>query len=131
MQVHGMPNLVCDRLGSGIRVVRFIRHDLRHALDQEPIEDCPLYRELDALVLTHLGQGEALIINFGLIEWYTSAFHRFLLKTSETVQARKARLLLCCLNHEFVRKGFHLMSDGGKGFEVAAWEGDAVREAKK
>ena len=52
MNIQSTRNLVCDTLSPGIRVVRFVRPDLRPQLDdQEAITDCSLYRELEGATL--------------------------------------------------------------------------------
>jgi anti-anti-sigma regulatory factor len=88
-----------------------------------------LYRELDAAALTNLAVGETVIINVGLIDRFPTAFYRLLLKVRETVQARNARLLLCCFTPN-VRECFDLMG-GGKLFEIRATEANAVSAAGK
>jgi anti-anti-sigma regulatory factor len=125
MDIQSKRNIVCDTPSPGIRVVRFVRPDLRTQLDdQEEITDCTLYQELDAAVLANLAAGEVLVLNFGLIEWYYSAFHRLLLKVRESVQTHNARLLLCCFTPN-AREGFDLFG-GGKVFDVRATEANAV-----
>ena len=125
MDIQSKRNLVCDMPSPGVRVVRFIRPDLRpHLYDQEAISDCSLYRELDAAALSQLAAGEAIVLNFGLIDWFPTAFYRLLLKVRESVQTRNARLLLCCFT-PIVRECFDLMG-GGKLFDIRATEANAV-----
>jgi anti-anti-sigma regulatory factor len=127
MEAHHTPNLVCDPLGPRARVVRFVRPDVRPGLyDQDAIEECSLYRELDAAALAGLAAGGTLVLNFGLIDWFPTAFYRLLLKVREATQARGARLLLCCLTPN-VRECFDLMG-GAKLFEVRASEARAASE---
>jgi anti-anti-sigma regulatory factor len=130
MNIQSVRNVVCDTPSPGVRVVRFARPDLRPQLyDQEAIADCSLYRELDAAALANLAAGEAAVINFGLIDWFPTAFYRLLLKVREAVQARNAQLLLCCFTPN-VRECFDLMG-GGKLFEIRATEANAVCAAGK
>jgi len=129
MAIQGERNISCETLGPNIRVVRFARPDLRAEMDQEPIEDCPLYRELDTFALAYLASGKSLIINLGLIERYNTAFHRLLLTVRKAVLAREARLFLCCLTQPIVKEGFNLMG-GDQKFEVTATE-EAAYEASK
>ena|SRR5947209_4363690 len=130
MDIQSKRNIVCDTPNAGIRVVRFVRPDLRPQLyDQEAIADCSLFRELDAAALADLPAGETVVINFGLIDWFPTAFYRLLLKVREAVQARNARLMLCCLTPN-VQECFGLMG-GGKLFEIKATEVNAVSEAGK
>src|SRR5262249_62091783 len=119
-----------DTPSPGVRVARFVRPDLRPELDDPgPITECSLYRELEALALTDLKPGETVVINFGLIDRFPTAFYRLLLKVREAVQARNARLLLCCLTPN-VRECFDLMG-GGRLFEIRATEANAVSAAGK
>jgi anti-anti-sigma regulatory factor len=130
MDIQSKLNFVCDTPKAGIRVVRFVRSDLRPQLDEkEDITDCLLFRELDATALADLPAGETVVINFGLIEWFPTAFYRLLLKVGKAVQARNARLMLCCFT-PIVQEGFDLMG-GGKVFEVRATEVNAVFEVGK
>ena len=131
MDTPGVRNVVCERPRPGVRVVRFMRPDLRPQLDneQESITDCSLYRELDAAALADLQAGETVVINFGLIDWFPTAFYRLLLQVREAVQAHNARLLLCCLTPH-VQECFDLMG-GRKLFEVRATEAQALAEAAR
>lgn len=130
MDIQSKRNIVCDTPNAGIRVVRFVRPDLRPQLyDQEAIADCALFRELDAAALADLPAGETVVINFGLIDWFPTAFYRLLLKVREAVQARNAPLLLCCFTAN-VQECFDLMG-GGKLFKIRATEANAVAEAGK
>ena len=128
MDIHTERNVVCDTPSPSVRVVRFVRPDMRaHLQDQEAITDCSLYREVDAAALADLAAGNSVVINFGLIDWFPTAFYRLLLKVRETVQARDARLLLCCFTPN-VRECFDLMG-GGKLFEIRATEAKAISAA--
>lgn len=130
MDLQSDRNVVCDTPGPGIRVVRFVRPDLRpHLYDQEAIADCSLYRELAASALADLAAGQTVVVNVGLIDWFPTAFYRLLLKVREALQARNARLLLCCFTPN-VRECFDLMG-GGKLFEIRATEANAVSAAGK
>lgn len=123
MAIHG------ERI-PGVRVIRFISPDQRAQLyDQEAITDTSLYRELDTAALADLPAGETVVINFGLIDQFPTAFYRLMLKVRETVQAHNARLLLCCFTSN-VRECFDLMG-GSKVFEIMATEANAVFEAQK
>jgi anti-sigma B factor antagonist len=130
MGSHPERNVVCDTPSPGVRVVRFVRPDQRPYLyDQEAIAECSLYREVEAAALADLKAGEAVVINFGLIDWFPTQFYRLLLKVREAVQARNARLYLCCFTPN-VRECFDLMG-GGKLFEIRATEANAVAAAGK
>jgi anti-anti-sigma factor len=130
MDISSERNVVVDTPSPAIRVVRFVRPDLRpHLYDQESITDCSLYRELDAAALADLAAGKTVVVNLGLIDWFPTAFYRLLLKVREAVQARDARLLLCCFTPN-VRECFDLMG-GGRLFEIRATEANAVSAACK
>lgn len=130
MEKQSNRNVVCETPGSGIRVVRFIRPDLRPFLyEQEAITDCSLYRELAACALGDLAAGETVVMNFGMIDWFPTAFYRLMLKVHEAVQTRRARLLLCCFTPN-VRECFDLMG-GGKLFDIRATEANAIAAAEK
>lgn len=118
-------NLVCDVYPSNMRVVRFVRPDLRNQLyDEEAITDCALYRELDNAVLTGLNTGQTIVVNVGLIDLFPTAFYRLLLKVREKTQACNARLILCCFTPN-VRECFDLMG-GDKMFDIRATEANAL-----
>jgi anti-anti-sigma regulatory factor len=130
MDMQSQRNTVCDTPNPGIRVTRFVRPDLRPQLsDQEAIDDCSLFRELDETALANLPAGETVLINFGLIDWFPTVFYRLLLRVREIIQARHARLMLCCFTPN-VQEGFRLMG-GSKVFEIKATEGEAIFEARK
>ena len=130
MDIHSKPNIICDKPNAGVWVVRFVRPDLRAQLyDQEAIADCSLFREIDAAALADLPAGETVVINFGLIDRFPTAFFRLLIKVHEVVQARNAKLLLCCFTPN-VKECFDLMG-GEKLFQIRATESNAVSEAGK
>jgi anti-anti-sigma regulatory factor len=126
-------NIICEAPAERVRVVRFLRPDLRPVLDHHghaygDIADCPLYREVRAEAAA-LPEGGALVLNFGLVDLFTSAFMRFLLQTQIDLRAKGCRLLLCCLPPH-VNESYALMA-GPKTFEPAlATEAEAVRVAK-
>ena len=68
-----------------------------------------------------------MILNFGLVEPFPTAFYRCLLKVREVVAARNARLLLCRLSHEH-EEIFRLFK-GHQLFRVSTTEGRAIHEA--
>jgi anti-anti-sigma regulatory factor len=123
-------SLICDTPNPSVRVVRFIRPDLRPQLyDQEAIADCTLYREFAAAALVGLGSGQTVVINFGIVDWFPTAFYRVMLVLREAIHAQNARMLLCCLTPS-VRECFDLMG-GGKIFEIRATEASAIAAAGK
>ena len=121
-------NVFVERPRAGVRVVRFVRADLRDQLDDAAdAEACPLYQELFARALADLREGQTVILNFGLVEPFPTAFYRCLLKVREVAAARNARLLLCRLSHEH-EEIFRLFK-GHQLFRVSTTEGRAIHEA--
>src|SRR5262245_46169560 len=123
-------NLICETPADNIRVVRFLRPDVRPALyDHEAIEESSLYKELQAGAVAKFPHGGTLILNFGLVDWFPTAFYGLLLRTLQEVRPKAGRLVVCCLPPN-VKEGFELMG-GAKLFEVHATEGKAIAAAKK
>lgn len=124
------PNLLCESPADHVRVVRFLRPDLRPELYQSAnVGDTALYRDLRAAAIDTLPPGGTLVLNFGLVDWFPTAFYALLLKVLEDVRARLARVVVCCLPPH-VREGFDLMG-GSKLFDVHASEARAVAAAKQ
>jgi len=124
------PNINCDEVKVHVRVMRFLRPDLRDLMyDGEPITECSLFKEIQLLAkLDTLCEDETLVVNFGLVDWFPSVFYRILLALREVVHEKKARLLFCCIQPN-VREGFDLLG-GSRTFEVRATEARAVLDAK-
>lgn len=128
-------NLTCEAPAETVRVVRFVRPDLREFLyyqghEYDDIARSGLYRELEAAALHHVSDGGAVVLNFGLVERFPSAFYRLLLRLQTETKARGGRLVLCGLSG-LVQEAFDLMG-GPKTFEpVHVTEVSAVAAAKK
>lgn len=128
-------NLICETVNDKVRVVRFLRPDVRAALyheghDHAEIDGSDLYQELHRLALADLLAGGALILNFGHIDAFSSAFYRLLLKTLQEVRAKSGRLLLCCFT-DYMKEAFAVMG-GDKTFApIHPTEARAIQEAKK
>ena len=121
-------HLFVERPRDGVWVVRFVRPDLRAQLDDDAnAAACPLYQELFEHALADLREGQTVILNFGLVEQFPTAFYRCLLKIRELVTARHARLLLCRLSPEHEEifrlfRGFdlfHVTNTGGRALHEA------------
>lgn len=125
------PNIVCESPRPRVHVARFIRPDLRGALyDAEPSVDCDLYQELAAAAgFAALAPGDALVLNFGLVEWFPTIFYRFLVALRADLHARQVHLLLCNLP-PLVREVFDILG-GGRLFDVRLTESRAVADASK
>ena len=72
-------------------------------------------------------EGQTVIFNFGLVEHFSTAFYRCLLKVRAVLAARDVRLLLCRLNPE-LQQVFRLF-EGFRLFRVTTTEGRAIQEA--
>jgi anti-anti-sigma regulatory factor len=118
--------LIVETRTPGVHVVRFAQPDLREQLcDDGDIAACELYLALHEGVLAGLAAGERLVLNFGLVEPFTTAFYRFLLKVREDVRERQAHLVLCRLGPEH-REIFELFK-GFRLFQVTNTEAQALR----
>jgi|SRR5262245_16423447 len=128
-------NILCEAPSEKIRVARFLRPDVREALNHygheyDDIARSGLYQELHTGTLASFPEGGTLILNFGLIDVLTSAFYRLLLRTQEEVRAKSGRLFLCCLT-DHSHEAFALMG-GLRTFATPfSTEARAISEAKK
>jgi anti-anti-sigma regulatory factor len=123
-------HLVCESPAPGVRVVRFTHPDLREQLyAQGAVTESPLFQELQAAALTNLTEGETVILNFGLVDPFPTAFYNLLLEVRRAVQERKARLLLCCLTPN-IRECFDIIG-GSRVFEVRGSEVRALSDVVK
>src|SRR5262249_34681409 len=128
MRIHASENLVVERAGYGVRVVRFTRPDLRKFLYEEAaIEDSPLFREIHEMAIDDLPKGWTLVINLGLIEWFPAALYRCLLQCRQLLSARSAQLVLCGLSDEHLEL-FRILQ-GHRVFTIAGTETGALRTA--
>jgi anti-anti-sigma regulatory factor len=127
MLIRKKPHLIVSTEATGIRVVRFTHPDLRTQLDAVgEIETCLLFQELQERVLNELAEGELLVFNFGLVEWFPTPFYRLLLKVRQVVLARKARLVLCRADAN-IQEGFDLFG-ASRLFTITATEAGAIHE---
>jgi anti-anti-sigma regulatory factor len=124
MQLSAGQHLLHDTPAPGVHVGRFTRPDMRLALDDPNIEDCPLYLDLRACALDGLANGQTLILNFGLVTFFPTVFYRFLLKVRETVAAAHGRLVLCGLT-PLVHDGVTLFR-GERLFDITTTEEQAL-----
>jgi anti-anti-sigma factor len=123
-------NVLIERVGVGVLVLRFVRPFLRDQLYEDAEADIfPLFRELFERALADLQENQTVILNLGLVEYFSAAFYRCLLKVREVVAARHAELLLCRLSEEH-EEIFHLFR-GFDLFRVTATERRAVHEAMR
>jgi anti-anti-sigma factor len=130
MQTIKRRNVLIERAGVGVRVLRFVRPCLHDQLYEDADADIfPLFRELFEQALADLQEGQTVILNLGLLEYFSAAFYRCLLKVREVVTARHAELLLCRLSEEH-KEIFHLFR-GFDLFRVTATERRAVHEAMR
>ena len=127
-------NIIFEKAGDGAAVARFAKPDVREALyhfghEHDDIGNSDLYRELHDGAIAGLPDGGALVMNFGLIDVFSSAFYRLLLKAREDVKAKNGRLLLCNLTRH-ANEAFAIMQ-GPRTFEVFATEGEALKSIQK
>ena len=92
-------NVILDGPAPGVRVVRFLRPDLRAELDDSG-DGGELLRELCDSALDELAPGEGVVLNLGLVEFFPSTFLDLLLRVRQLVRARRGRLVLCGLRDE-------------------------------
>ncbi len=125
---HTKPmHLIVSRASPAICVVRFAHPDLRDQLDDVgEIETCPLFQEMQERALNELAEGELLVLNLGLVEWFPTPFYSLLLKVREMVVARHARLVLCRADAN-MQEGFDLFK-ASRLFTITTSEGEAIQE---
>lgn len=129
MELSSGQNLLIDRPAPGVWVIRFTRPDPRVQLDGAGIEDCELYKDLTESVLNRLAAGESVVLNFGLVYWFPTAFYQVLLQFREAIAQRMAKLFLCGFipeNQESVR-----LFKGEKVFKITHTEEQAVKKAAR
>ena len=129
MELSNGRNLLVDSPSKGVWVIRFTRPDLRVQLDGAGIEDCELYQDLATAVLNRIAPGEAVVLNFGLIYWFPTAFYQVLLQFREAIQQRKGKLFLCSFSPE-IQESIRLFK-GDKVFKITHTEEQAVKKAVK
>ena len=123
-------NILFETPAESIRVARFLRPDVRDALyDHEAITETSLYKELRAGGIDGLPKGSTLIMNFGLIDWFPTAFYRLLIQAFQDARKLDGRILLCCLT-ENVKEGFEMMG-GPKLLDVYSTEARAIASITK
>jgi anti-anti-sigma regulatory factor len=123
-------NILCETPTEMIRVARFLRPDVRDALyDHEAIAETTLYKELHSGAIDGLPRGGTVILNFGLIDWFPTAFYRLMIQAFQDVRSLGGRIVVCCLP-ENVKEGFEVMG-GAKLFEIYSTEVRAIAAVKK
>jgi anti-anti-sigma factor len=129
MELSSGRNLLVERPAPGVWVARFTRPDLRPQLDGIGVDDCALYQDLKATLLDRLAQGDRLVLNFGLVLYFSTAFYQVVAQLRHDLQAKQVRLLLCALVPE-VREVMQVMR-ADKVFEIVHTEEQAVRKATR
>src|SRR5260370_3412904 len=128
MATFRRKHVLVERPREGVRVVRFVRADLRDQLyDDVDAHACPLYQELFERALADLREGQTVILNLGLVENFPTAFYRCLLKVRDTVAAPNPRLLLCRLSDE--HEELFRLFQGLQLVRVTTTEGRPIHEA--
>ena len=129
MELSNGRNFLLVQPAANIWVVRFTRPDSREQLDGAGVEDCDLYHDLRSEVLNRLAPGEALVLNFGLVHYFPTAFYQVLLQVREGVLKHKLRMILCGFAPE-IQESIRLFK-GDKIFEVVSSEEHAVRQCSE
>lgn len=130
MRNYSSKNLVAERVGHGVRVIRFTRPDMWTALyDDADVEVMPLFHEIRKAAMDDLPKGGALVVNMSLVENFPAALYRCLLECRQLLLARPAKFVLCGLNDRNVEL-FRLLR-GERVFAVAATEAEAIRAARQ
>jgi anti-anti-sigma regulatory factor len=110
----------------GVKVVRFAHPDLRCQVDVDE-KGCTLFQQLRDNVLVDLQPGETLVLNFGLIEQFPTAFYSCLLMIRKAVLAVEGKLILCRLSPEHLEV-FELFQ-ARRLFNIQRTEAQALLEA--
>jgi anti-anti-sigma regulatory factor len=116
-----------QELAPGIRVIRFLRPDLRKQLDPIVGDSNVLFRDISA-ILDDIGDGERVIFNFGLVERFPTAFFQLMMRVRQQVLARQGQIFLCCFRPE-IFPAVELMG-GSRLFRLASTEEAAFNEAR-
>src|SRR5436305_13244897 len=93
-------NLIFHHPTPEIAVARFARPDVREALyhfghEHDDIGNSTLYCELHEGTIKGLPDRGTLVLNFGLVDAFSSAFYRLLLRARADLKAKSGRLILC------------------------------------
>jgi anti-anti-sigma regulatory factor len=130
MKLSKGGHLVVDAPAAGVQVARFTSPDKGEQLyDGEPVETCSLFRDLAEAVLAGLVEGNALVVNFGLVERFPTRFYTYLLKVREETTARNVRLVVCCIRAE--HQEILRLYNASKLFTFTDTEARAVELAKE
>ncbi len=129
MELSKGQHLLVDSPAKGVWVARFTRPDLRVELDGAGVEDCELYQDLAATILNRVASGDSVVLNFGMVYWFPTAFYQVLLQFREALQSRKCRLFLCGFSPE-IQESIRLFK-GDKVFKITHTEEQAVKKASK
>jgi hypothetical protein len=126
MRVSATGNLIVETAKHGIRVIRFVRPDLRQYLDDTADSaTSPLFHEIQDAVLSDLPRDWTLVVNLGLVDPINAAFYRCLLHIRKCLQVRHGRLVLCGLTpwHQEIFELFR----GPELFTIVCSEAEACR----
>jgi hypothetical protein len=128
MEISMCGNLIVGNHFRGVLVVRIAQPDLGLALKSgNHVEHCELFQELYDTVLATLGEGDALVLNVGLVESFPPSFFGFLVWVRQVVRIHKARLVLCRLDAEWHKT---LQAAAFRPpFHITRTEEEAIRQA--
>jgi anti-anti-sigma regulatory factor len=128
MTLTEQQHLSHEQLAPGVRVIRFLRPDLRRQLDPLVGEDNLLFREIAGL-LEDMNDGERVVFNFGLVERFPTAFFQLMMRVRQLILARHGQIFLCCFRPE-IQPTVELMG-GSRLFHLASTEDAALHDARQ
>ncbi len=120
--------LIQEQISPTIRVIRFVKPDLRSTLDSMTTDDTPLYREI-LNALHDLPDESHVIFNFGITERFPTSFFQVMMRIRQLIQARGGRVYLCSFQPD-IRNSVELMG-GSRLFIMTPSEQSAIDKARR
>jgi anti-anti-sigma regulatory factor len=120
--------LTQEQVSPLIRVIRFLKPDLRRQLDPITDDDTPLCRAVMSC-LEDIREGEQVVLNFGIIERFPTAFFQLLLRVRQQVKSRHGQVYLCGFRPD-IRGAVELMG-GARLFVLTSDEAQAIDKARR
>lgn len=117
-----------EQIAPLIRVVRFVKPDVRPELDSIADEETPLFRSLRSS-LDDLPETAHVIFNFGLIERFPTSFFQVMLRVRQLIRAKNGHVYLCGFRPE-IRNAVELMG-GSRLFIMTTDEQQALLKASR
>jgi anti-anti-sigma regulatory factor len=130
MRLSNNGNLVVENVKHGVRVMRFVRPDLRRFIDdQGDAVTSPLFQEMLETAIVGLEPGWTLVAQLGLVEPLNTAFYRSMLAVRDCLIAQQCQLVVCGLTPRH-QELFDLFQ-ASRVFAIAMTESDACRKARE